>query len=60
MFLGFLGISGVLVVSFATFAKLPSFNFNFSLPFTNQTNLFETIDGTDKNKINILVTGIGG
>ncbi len=59
MLLGFLGISGVLAVSFATFAKLPSFNFNFSLPFTNQASLFETIGGTEKNKINILVTGIG-
>ena len=58
--LGFLGISGVTAVSFATFARLPSFHFNFSLPFPSKSDLFKTIEGTEQNKINILITGIGG
>ena len=58
--LGFLGISGVVIVSFITFSQLPSFHFNFSLPFPNKVDLFQTISGTEQNKINLLVTGIGG
>jgi len=60
IFLGFLGVSGVFVVSFATFAYLPAFHFNFSLPFPNGSDLFKTVSGTEQNKINILITGIGG
>lgn len=58
--LGILGISGVVAVSFATFAGLPNFHFNFSLPFPGKTDLFQTVAGTEQNKINILITGIGG
>lgn len=58
--LGFLGISGVVAVSFATFSKLPAFHFNFSLPFPGKNDLFETVDGTEQDKVNILITGIGG
>lgn len=58
--LGFLGISGVVVISFATFTGLPSFRFDFSLPFPSRSDLFQTVGGTEKDKINILITGIGG
>lgn len=58
--LGFLGISGVVIVSFITFSQLPSFHFNFSLPFPGKVDLFQTISGAEQNKINLLVTGIGG
>ncbi|MFA6090623.1 MAG: LCP family protein [Candidatus Gracilibacteria bacterium] len=58
--LGFLGISGVVIASFITFSQLPSLHFNFSLPFPGKVDLFQTISGTDQNKINLLVTGIGG
>ena len=60
MLLGFLWIAGVTAVSFATFAQLPAFHFNFSLPFPGKTDLFQVIGGTEQNKINILITGIGG
>lgn len=49
-----------MAVSLATFTQLPAFHFDFSLPFSGKNNLFETISGTEQNKINILVTGIGG
>lgn len=57
--LGLLGVSGVVAVSFVTFAQLPAFHFNFSLPFPGKNDLFQTVSGTEENKINILVTGIG-
>lgn len=58
--LGILGISGVAAVSFATFSGLPNFHFNFSLPFPSKSDLFQTVAGTEQNKINIVITGIGG
>ncbi len=60
MFLWLLGVSWVVALSFATFTQLPSFHFNFSLPFPSKNDLFQTVTGTEQNKINILVTGIGG
>lgn len=57
--LGFLGVSWVVAVSFATFTQLPAFHFDFSLPFPGKNSLFQTVTGTEENKINILVTGIG-
>lgn len=60
IFLGLLGIFWVLVISFITFAQLPTFHFNFSLPIPGQWDLFQTISGTEPNKTNLLVTGIGG
>ncbi|EKD30333.1 MAG: putative transcription regulator, partial [uncultured bacterium (gcode 4)] len=60
IFLGFLGISGVVAVSFITFTQLPTFHFNFSLPFPSKGDLFQTVSGTEQDKINILITGIGG
>lgn len=40
--------------------QLPAFHFNFSLPFPGKNDLFQTISGTEENKVNILVTGVGG
>lgn len=58
--LGLLGVSGVVAVSFATFSGLGDFHFNFSFPFPGSESLFQTVSGDEKDKINILVTGIGG
>lgn len=58
--LGILGLSGVVAVSFATFSGLPNFRFDLPLPLPGKTDLFQTVTGTERNKINILVTGIGG
>ncbi len=58
--LGFLGISWVIAVSVATFSGISSFHFNFSLPFPSKADLFQTVTGTEQDKINILITGIGG
>jgi len=55
-----LWLSWVTIVSFATFAQLPSFHFDFSLPLPSKNDLFQTISSNEQNKINILITGIGG
>lgn len=47
-------------VSLATFSKLPNFHFDFSLPFSEKFDLFQSVSGTEPGKINILLTGIGG
>lgn len=58
--LGCVGLFVVAVVSFATFSHLGSFNFDFSFPFIGKSNITETVGGSSENKINILVTGMGG
>jgi len=63
MFLGLLGVSGVAAVSFLTFAGLSSFKFDFSLPFLDsmdKSGLFQTVEGAEQDKVNILITGVGG
>lgn len=61
--LGFFGVSCITVLSFTVFDKLPDFNFHFSgLSMLNlNLNPFQSKqDSSQEEKINILVTGIGG
>lgn len=61
IFLGALALSCIIGISVVTFAHLPSFHFDFlSLPFGGGASLFKEVTGSEKGKINILLTGIGG
>lgn len=58
--LGFLALSCIVALSFATFTRLPSFHFDFTSLSFGGADLFEKVESEQKGKINILLTGMGG
>jgi len=60
MFLGIFALSCIVAISFTVFANLPSFHFDFSAfqLGVGGNNLFEKVQGSEKGKINILLTGM--